>query len=223
LNPFYLSGDPAGTYLFAPNSGASSVGVYSVATGTGIISQVVGSPFPTGAEPLSVTIAPDGRFAYVASHTSSAVYGFSISRPAGILTQLAGSPWPTPLGPVTIALVTVAAPYTATIQQPINSDETSTFSGKRGVVPVKFTLAYNQSPTCNLPPATISLASVSNTVLQPIDESVYLMSADSGSSFRITGCQYSYNLSIASLESGTYEVEISVGGQVAGEARFSIK
>ena len=47
--------------------------------------------------------------------------------------------------------------YVAAIQQPINSDGSSVFSAKRGVVPVKFTLALNGTPTCQLPPVTVAL------------------------------------------------------------------
>ncbi|HEY6385579.1 MAG TPA: VCBS repeat-containing protein, partial [Candidatus Acidoferrum sp.] len=45
--------------------------------------------------------------------------------------------------------------YTAQIQQPINADGSSVFNGKRGVVPVKFTLAAEGVPICTLPPANI--------------------------------------------------------------------
>ena len=71
----------------------------------------------------------------------------------------------------------------ATIQPPIDADGSSVFSAKRGVVPVKFTLAVNAVPTCNLPPATISLTRTAGTATGPIDESVYALSADTGSNF----------------------------------------
>jgi hypothetical protein len=46
----------------------------------------------------------------------------------------------------------------AQIQPPVNSDGTSVFNVRRGVVPVKFTLANNGTPTCALPAATINVA-----------------------------------------------------------------
>jgi len=61
----------------------------------------------------------------------------------------------------------------AAIQQPINSDGSSVFSAKRGVVPVKFTLALNGTPTCQLPPATVALIRTAGTAPRPIDESVF--------------------------------------------------
>lgn len=116
--PFYSSSDPLGTFLFVPHSdhpesGASSVGVYTVHVASGIISQIAESPFPAGVEPLTVAVSPDGRFAYVAAHTSSEVYGFSIDRPAGTLSPLSGSPWLISEGPAVVAFVTVAPPIVA--------------------------------------------------------------------------------------------------------------
>ena len=58
-----------------------------------------------------------------------------------------------------------------------------------------------------------------------IDENTYLLKSDSGSNFRIdsTKCQYSYNLGASSLGPGTYQVNISIGGSVAGSATFALK
>jgi hypothetical protein len=103
-----------------------------------------------------------------------------------------------PTGPVLAALV----------QQPINADGSSTFKAKRGVVPVKFTLTADGAPTCDLPPATIVLGWEGGTMPGPIDESVYSMAADSGSNFRISDCQYVYNLAAKFLATGKYRVEI---------------
>ena len=68
------------------------------------------------------------------------------------------------------------------------------FKARCGVVPVKFTLTANGAQTCQLPPATISLGQITGTVLDSINESVYLMPSDNGSNFRIdtSDCQYIY-------------------------------
>jgi len=47
--------------------------------------------------------------------------------------------------------------------------------------------------------------------------------ADSGTSFRISDCQYVYNLPASSLGTGHYRVDIVVNGAVVGRAEFSIK
>jgi concanavalin A-like lectin/glucanase superfamily protein len=90
--------------------------------------------------------------------------------------------------------------YAAQVQPPINSDGTSVFAVRRGVVPVKFTLTNNGSATCTLPPATIAVTRTAGGTIGSINESVYSMSADSGSNFRIDSCQYVYNLNSGRLE-----------------------
>lgn len=109
------------------------------------------------------------------------------------------------------------------VQQPINQDGSSVFSVKRGVVPVVFTLTSNGVATCQLPPATISLIRTAGTAPGPIDESTYLLASDKGSNFRISGCQYVYNLATSALGTGTYKVNILIGGTVVGSGTFALK
>lgn len=116
-----------------------------------------------------------------------------------------------------------ARTYTAQIQQPINSDGSSIFSASRGVVPVKFTLAFGGTATCTLPTATIAITRTAGGALGVIDESVYLLAEDSGSTFRISGCQYLYNLGSKSLGQGTYRVDIRIGSNTIGSAVFALK
>ncbi len=113
--------------------------------------------------------------------------------------------------------------YAASIQQPINADGTSVFNGRRGVVPVKFTLTLGGVATCTLPPATIAVTRTAGGVIGPIDESDYNGSADNGSNFRIANCQYAYNLSTGALGVGTYRVDIIINGQVVGSATFGLR
>jgi hypothetical protein len=88
---------------------------------------------------------------------------------------------------------------------------------------VKFTLTEDGTPTCALPPATIALARTAGGIIGPINESVYVMSADNGSNFRIDGCQYVYNLSSSALGTGTYRVDITINGATVGSASFRLK
>jgi hypothetical protein len=113
--------------------------------------------------------------------------------------------------------------YTAQIQQPINADGSSVFSGNRGVVPVKFTLAAEGVATCTLPPANIAVTRLTGTSPGTVDESLYEMAADSGTSFRISSCQYIYNLAARALGPGTYEVDIVIATQVVGSGFFALK
>jgi hypothetical protein len=116
-----------------------------------------------------------------------------------------------------------ATAYAAQIQQPINADGTSVFNVRRGVVPVKFTLTLNGVVTCNLPPATIAVTRTAGGTTGPIDESVYTGSADTGSNFRISNCQYVYNLSASALGVGTYRVDIITNAQIVGSATFQLR
>jgi hypothetical protein len=46
--------------------------------------------------------------------------------------------------------------------------------------------------------------------------------ADSGSNFRISGCQYIYNLAASALGVGMYRVDISINGIMVGHAVFAL-
>jgi VCBS repeat protein/FG-GAP repeat protein len=124
---------------------------------------------------------------------------------------------------VSILLRDCITTYAARIQQPINSDGTSIFTERRGVVPVKFTLTLNGVSTCTLPPATIAVTRTAGGTTGAINESVYSMSADSGSNFRIDGCEYAYNLNSGALGVGTYRVDIKINNEVVGSATFQLK
>jgi hypothetical protein len=90
-------------------------------------------------------------------------------------------------------------------------------------VPVKFTLTQGGVATCALPPATIAVTRTAGGVTGEINESVYTMPADSGSNFRVDGCQYIYNLNSGALGVGTYRVDIKINNQVVGSAIFELR
>jgi hypothetical protein len=111
----------------------------------------------------------------------------------------------------------------ASIQQPINSDGSSVFKANRGVVPVKFALSMGGVSTCILPAAAILMTRIDASTPGVVNESTYVTSADTGSNFRISDCQY-YNLvGAASLPAGRYRVDINIANQAVGGATFSLK
>jgi hypothetical protein len=116
-----------------------------------------------------------------------------------------------------------ASAYAAQIQQPIDADGSSVFNVRRGVVPVKFTLTLDGVATCDLPPATIAVTRTAGEMIGPIDESTYSGPADTGSNFRISSCQYVYNLSASAMGAGTYHVDIFINDQVVGSGNFALK
>jgi probable HAF family extracellular repeat protein len=120
-------------------------------------------------------------------------------------------------------LLTPIPPYSAGIQPPINADGSSVFNASRGVVPVKFTLTLSGSATCSLPAATIQVIQTAGSSTGIVNEAVYELASDSGSNFRISACQYVYNLSASGLGVGTYEVDILINGVSVGKAVFSLQ
>lgn len=117
---------------------------------------------------------------------------------------------------------TVTPAYAGQNQPPINPDGTSTFSVRRGVVPVKFNLTQGGVATCDLPPATIAVTRTAGGVTGQVNESVYSGNADTGSNFRIDSCQYVYNLNSRALGVGTYRIDILIDGQVVGSGVFAL-
>jgi uncharacterized repeat protein (TIGR01451 family) len=125
-------------------------------------------------------------------------------------------------GSATTTIDSAGPDFAAHVQSPINADGTSTFNAKRGSIPVKFALTADGSPTCNLPPATISVARVGVLGNEPVDESVYRTPADSGSTFQISDCQYIYFLNSKAMGPGRYQVDILIDSRVVGSASFTL-
>jgi hypothetical protein len=113
--------------------------------------------------------------------------------------------------------------FAAEIQPPIEADGSSVFNARRGVVPVKFTLTADGERTCELYPASIALLRIGGETPVAVNQDEFVMPSDEGVNFRITNCQYHYNLGTSSLGAGTYLVQIKINGSKVGEAKFSLK
>jgi 6-phosphogluconolactonase (cycloisomerase 2 family) len=111
-NPSSLVVHPTGNFLYVVNKNQSyqstnspsqydgSISAFAVASGTGGLTQVTGSPFVAGINPSSIVVDPTGNFAYSTStmYTSATtsfaqILGFSIDPSSGVLTPLSWSPW----------------------------------------------------------------------------------------------------------------------------------
>jgi 6-phosphogluconolactonase (cycloisomerase 2 family) len=103
--PTLLAMDSAGTFLYVGNAASNNISVFSIDSGTGALTAVAGSPFPTGLSPLNMQVGPSGGFLYVTGEesTTGVVEVFSINQ--GVLT---------PLSPNT-TFVTGTNPYGLTI------------------------------------------------------------------------------------------------------------
>jgi 6-phosphogluconolactonase (cycloisomerase 2 family) len=87
-------------FLLASATGGNNVSVYSIAAGTGTLTQVPSSPFTAGAGSRSVSCSPTGTFCYVANGAGGTISGFSINSNTGFLTPVPGSPFAYPLSSV---------------------------------------------------------------------------------------------------------------------------
>jgi 6-phosphogluconolactonase len=84
-------------YLYVPNAASGSVSGYSIDAGTGELTAVPGSSFPTGASPGAPSGEPTGKFLYVPNRGSSTesptISGYAVDAGTGSLTEIAGSPF----------------------------------------------------------------------------------------------------------------------------------
>jgi 6-phosphogluconolactonase len=86
--PKLLVMDPAGNYLYVMNVGSSNISVFSIDSGTGVLTQAANSPFPIGSPLLNMQLTPSGNLLYVSAATQplGSIIGFSVN--AGQLTPL---------------------------------------------------------------------------------------------------------------------------------------
>jgi DNA-binding beta-propeller fold protein YncE len=79
--------DPAGNYLYVANALSNNISVLSIASGTGALSPVTGSPFQINLSPKSMVLSPSGDFLYVSapSSPSGVIAVFSVT--AGVLSS----------------------------------------------------------------------------------------------------------------------------------------
>jgi Tol biopolymer transport system component len=191
-----ISGDLA---VFEGVSASGTTDVVAYELGTNRVYQLTNTPAIT--DFLSdVSLSPSGqaRVVWSALEQDENVYGLSFQLPSSTTRE-------------------------AQAQAPVNTDGSSTFNAKRGVVPLKFTLTEDGSPTCELPPATLRLSRTGGASSGPIDESVYSSPADEGSEFRIAYCQYHYNVKSSALGPGSYLAEVLIDGAAVGEGGFELK
>jgi 6-phosphogluconolactonase len=93
-DPLSATLGPEGRFLYVPNwssnSGfpANTVSVFSIDPVTGVLVDVPGSPFATGAGPSFIAFEPFGKFAYVANELAGTLAGFSVDSATGAIKPL---------------------------------------------------------------------------------------------------------------------------------------
>lgn len=175
-----------------------------------------------------LSVATDAAYVPVDGVAHDVVVGPTIAGSFSSAAGLTGLPWgewQLSYEPDAVRLTASTTPpttFSAEVLEPINADGTSTFKANRGAVPVKFALIDTGDPTCNLPTATMRIARVGEAGGGMVNESIYESGSDSGSTFRITGCRYHYNVKASNLGVGAYLVEVVIDGQTVGLANFSL-
>jgi 6-phosphogluconolactonase len=94
--------DSSGSFLYVSDFLNGTIDGFTINPTNGVLSQIAGSPFPSGPAPGNggLAIDPSTKFLYVTLLNSSAVAGFSITPGTGVLTPIAGSPFPAGNTPV---------------------------------------------------------------------------------------------------------------------------
>lgn len=89
------STDPAGNLLFVSDSNSGLITVFTVNANDGSLTQVVGSPFPSGLSRVAMTAADGkGKFLYATEGAAgAAVAALAINQSTGALSPVTGSPF----------------------------------------------------------------------------------------------------------------------------------
>ena len=88
--PQLLRIDSAGAFLYVENAGSQNISVFSIASSTGALTPVAGSPFFLGGSPLNMQLTPSGNYLFVsiAGQNSGSILTFSTN--SGVLTPVSG-------------------------------------------------------------------------------------------------------------------------------------
>jgi 6-phosphogluconolactonase (cycloisomerase 2 family) len=95
--------DPAEHFLYVANTIDNTLSVLAIASTTGALSTVPGSPYATGTSPVSVTVALGGGYLYIANQGTGNVTAYAISS-NGALTTVTDSPFSVTADPTSITL-----------------------------------------------------------------------------------------------------------------------
>jgi 6-phosphogluconolactonase len=96
-----LAMHPSGQFIYAPDSPANEVVAFAIDSPTGVLTPILGSPFPAGNQPEQVVVTPSGQFLYASDDPDAGtggIWGFTINSSDGALTTIPGSPFATLTG-----------------------------------------------------------------------------------------------------------------------------
>ncbi len=95
--------DSSGKFVFTTITNTGQVAAFTIATPSGALNPVPGSPFPAGNNPLMLAVV--GNYLYVSNTGDRTISGYQIDATTGILTALPNSPFAIP------AAAMVASPF----------------------------------------------------------------------------------------------------------------
>ncbi|HEU5453138.1 MAG TPA: beta-propeller fold lactonase family protein, partial [Terriglobales bacterium] len=101
INPLAMAIDPGGKFLFVANQGSNTVSVFTIDRSNGVLAEVSGSPFATGASPSG--IAASSKAVYVANTGAGTISAYTYNS-SGALTAVSGSPFAAGSTPTALAL-----------------------------------------------------------------------------------------------------------------------
>jgi 6-phosphogluconolactonase len=103
-DPASIAIDPKGSYLYAANSAANSISIYSIAS-SGLLTEVPQSPLADAFQhPISLVLDSTGSYLYAANQGSNNVATYSITSGTGFPVEVTDSPFATETEPSFLAV-----------------------------------------------------------------------------------------------------------------------
>jgi 6-phosphogluconolactonase (cycloisomerase 2 family) len=210
LKASYVTVEPTGRFLYALDANgslgiaASGIDVYSIDVATGALTVVAGSPFPTDAGALSMTIHQSGKFAYTANVNSMSVSAYALDTTTGAVAPVVGSPFAGGAYPSSIATASGKFAYAANNGGDVWAYVIDAATGA-------LTVVAGGSFKAGLSPSSISVAAsgkfayVANNVSN--DVSAFTIDANTGVLAAVAGSPYAAGInptSAATDPSGTF-------------------
>ncbi len=90
--PGAIAVTPSGKFLYVGDANSAEISAFSVNSSNGALTEVAGSPFPTGPSAF-IRVHPSGKFLYAANFDHGSVSAFAIDSTSGALTEIPGSPF----------------------------------------------------------------------------------------------------------------------------------
>jgi 6-phosphogluconolactonase (cycloisomerase 2 family) len=80
-----------GAFIYVSLTATNQIAAFSVDSGTGVLTPVLGAPFSAGKDPAVLALA--NNFLYVVNEQDGSISGYSIGPGTGVLTPVPGSPF----------------------------------------------------------------------------------------------------------------------------------